>query len=231
MDADLQDPPEIVPEMLKRWREGHAVVYGIRRNRQESLAKRAGYDLFYRLLRRLSDIEIPADSGDFGLIDRRVVDAINALPERNRFVRGLRAWYGGRQCGVVYDRAPRAAGRTKYSLGRLVRLALDGLFSFSVFPMRLIFGLGVLSSLLAGAGLVFFVIHRVVGFRIFGYAPADVPGFTSLILSVLMLSGAQLLALGLIGEYLGRIYVEVKKRPPYLPERIRPSRYRAGPES
>jgi dolichol-phosphate mannosyltransferase len=229
MDADLQDPPEIVREMMTKWRGGYAVVYGVRRNRAESWPARFCYRVYYRLLSLLSDIEIPRDSGDFCVLDRRVVDTINALPEKNRFVRGLRAWCGGRQCGVVYDRKPRAAGRSKYSARKLFHLGFDGIFNFSMVPLRLIFWIGLASSVFALLGLVFFLAHRFAGFKLFGYAPADVPGFTTLVLSILLLSGAQLLSIGILGEYLGRIYIEIKSRPTYLTDGVRHSIYRDRP--
>ena len=182
IDADLQDPVELIPEMLAKWREGYSVVYGIRRNRQESLQKVFAYNLFYRLLTWLSDIDFPRDSGDFCLLDRTAVNAINRLPEKNRFIRGLRAWYGGRQIGLTYDRPPRAAGRPGYTVGRLFNLAFDGIVSFSLLPLRLIFWLGFGSFIFAMSGLLFFLAHRIFAFKIFGHSPSDVPGFTSLIL-------------------------------------------------
>lgn len=226
MDADLQDPPEIVAEMMQKWWEGYAVVYGVRRSRPEPLITRFCYSAFYRVLSHLADIEIPRDSGDFCVLDRRVVDIINSLPEKHRFVRGLRAWCGGRQCGIPYDRAPRAAGKSKYSARRMFRLAFDGIFNFSMVPLRLIFWIGIASSLLALLGLLFFLAHRFIGFKIFGYTPADVPGFTTLVLSILLLSGVQLLSIGILGEYLGRIYIEIKNRPAYLTGSVRHSIYR-----
>ena len=234
IDADLQDPVELIPEMIDKWREGHSVVYGIRRNREGSGPTVLGYSLFYRLLSRISQIEVPKDSGDFCLMDRKAVDAINRLPEKNRFVRGLRAWYGGKQVGIPYDRPARAAGSTRYSFGKLLNLAADGILSFSVLPLRFIFWLGLCSSMVALLGLVFFILHRIIGFRIFGHTPAEVPGFTSLILTLLLVSGVQLLSIGIVGEYLGRIYLEVKNRPEYVISRFRPSDYgqaRAGTQS
>ena len=229
LDADLQDPPEVILEMLAKWREGYSVVYGIRRNRKESLLKRFCYDRFYRLQAAMSDFEIPRDSGDFCLLDRRVVEVINALPEKNRFVRGLRAWCGGRQFGLAYDRAARAAGRSKYSPRQLIRFALDGIFNFSTFPLRLIFWMGRGFSVLALAGLVFFLAMRITGFVFFGHRAAEVPGFTTVVLAIFLLSGVQLLSVGVLGEYLGRMYVEIKSRPVYLAEQVRESRYRRAP--
>jgi polyisoprenyl-phosphate glycosyltransferase len=219
MDADLQDPPEVVPAMLAKWREGHAVVYGIRRDRKESPAKRVAYDAFYRLLARLADVPIPRDSGDFCLLDRSAVDAINALPEKDRFVRGLRAWSGGRQYGLAYERAARAAGRTKYSIRRLVRLAFDGIAGFSLAPLRLIFWLGlglVLAALLGLAGLL--------AAWLLGAAAGT--GLVALALGILLLGGVQLLSVGILADYVGRIFVEVKNRPVYRVEGVHASRHR-----
>ena len=153
------------------------------------------------------------------------MNAINRLPEKNRFVRGLRAWYGGRQIGIPYDRPPRAAGTSGYSFKRLINLAFDGIFNFSVLPLRLVFWLGLGSSIFAMCGLLFFLVHRIFAFKIFGHSPADVPGFTSVILAIFLISGVQLLSIGVLGEYLGRIYLEVKKRPAYVAWQVRPSRY------
>jgi glycosyltransferase involved in cell wall biosynthesis len=225
IDADLQDPIELIPEMIAKWREGYAVVYGIRRNRQESAPKVLAYRIFYRLLAWMSDIDFPKDSGDFCLLDRSTVDAINRLPEKNRFVRGLRAWCGGRQIGIPYDRPPRAAGAPSYSFRKLLNLAFDGIVSFSLLPLRFIFWLGLGSFIMAMLGLMFFLAHRFFAFEIFGHSPADVPGFTSLILAILIMGGVQLLSIGVLGEYLGRIYLEVKNRPEYLVATLRPSLY------
>jgi glycosyltransferase involved in cell wall biosynthesis len=220
LDADLQDPPEVLALFLARWREGYDVVYGVREKRKEGVWKRTAYHLFYLLLRRLVDFPIPLDSGDFSLMDRRVVDAINELPERARFVRGLRAWVGFPQIAVAYERHARAAGRTKYPLPKLLKLAFDGIVNFSNRPLSLIASAGFLTAIGAFLGLVFFLLHRFIGFKIFGYSPQDVPGFTSVILSVLFIGGLQLTALGLIGEYIGRIFIEVKRRPLYVTKEV-----------
>ena len=216
LDADLQDPPELLSDFLSLWQRGYDVVYGVRQKRKERFLKRAAYFTFYRLARRLVDFDLPLDSGDFGLMDRRVVAALNALPERGRVVRGLRAWVGFRQIGLRYQRQARAAGETKYPVHKLVGLALDGIFSFSVKPLRLLSFVGLLTSFGAFAAIVFFLLHRWFAFKIFGYSPQDVPGFTSVILSVLFIGGLQLLSLGLIGEYVGRIFSEVKMRPIFV---------------
>jgi dolichol-phosphate mannosyltransferase len=215
-DADLQDTPEAMLKMIDRWLDGADVVYGVRSRRKASVAKRVMYFVFYRLLRMLAEFEIPLDSGDFGLMDRKLVDIINAFPERNRFVRGLRAWVGYAQAPLVYDRPPRQLGDSKYSFTRLLHLALDGIFDFSTKPLSLIFYLGMASSLLSFGGFIFYLIYRLAGFTIFGRSPADVPGFTSLILAIFFLGGVQLLAIGVLGEYVGRIYREVKRRPNFI---------------
>jgi dolichol-phosphate mannosyltransferase len=227
-DADLQDAPEVMLSMIERWQQGADVVYGVRSRRSAPAMLRAAYFVFYRLLQSLSDIRIPIDSGDFGLMDRRVVDAINALPERNRFVRGLRAWVGYEQVALPYCRAARSTGKSSYSLSRLVRLALDGICDFSTKPLTAIFLMGMTTSLLSLAGMIFFLLHRILDFKLFGYSPADVPGFTSLVLAILFLGGVQLLAIGVIGEYVGRIYEEVKHRPNFLVKSVIRGREQGG---
>jgi dolichol-phosphate mannosyltransferase len=227
MDSDLQDPPEIILQMFNKWKEGYEVVYGIRQKRKESFLRRLCYFIFYRIMRNLSNIEIPADSGDFSLMDRKVVNILNALPERNRFVRGLRAWCGFSQYGLPYERMERVAGESYYSLQKTINLAMNGFFNFSVRPLSIITLVGSIASLLSFILLVFFAVHRMVGFKIFGYTPADVPGFTSIILSLLFFSGVQLLSIGILGEYIGRLYEEVKNRPAYLVDNLHSSSYKA----
>jgi len=212
MDGDLQDPPEVIPSLVEKWREGYDVVYAIRRRRKESLFKRTAYRAFYSIQARLANIPIPMDSGDFALLDRRVVHLLNRLPERNRFLRGLRAWVGLRQTGVEYERARRFAGRPKYTLTRLARLALDGLFSFSGFPLRLVSLLGLATSLLSLGG-----IGAVLYFRLF--TDAALPGWAGTVIPILLLGSVQLLAVGILGEYVIRIFDEVKGRPVYLVDR------------
>ncbi len=216
MDADLQDPPEELPRFLAKWREGFEVVYAIRTKRKESAAKRLCYWAFYRLLASVVDHPIPLDAGDFCVMDRKVVDVVRAMPERNRFVRGLRAWAGFRQTGVAYERPARAAGEVKYTLRRLVRLGLDGVFSFSTAPLRLATYLGLSVSLVALAGVVFTLLQRIFHtfFASIGLAP--VPGFATIVISILFLGGVQLICIGIVGEYLGRIYDEVKRRPAWI---------------
>ena len=210
MDADLQDPPEVAVEMIQRWQEGYDVVYGVRIDRQgETRFKLITATLFYRLIRWLSDTEIPLDTGDFRLLDRKVVDAIIAMPERDRFVRGMVSWAGFRQIGVPYRRAARFAGETKYPFPKMVRFALDGILSFSVKPLRLSTLLGFVSAGLAMAGIVYALAMRL-------FTQRWVTGWTALIIAILFLGGAQLLSLGIIGEYIGRLYGEAKRRPLYL---------------
>lgn len=209
MDADLQDPPQLLAELVDRWQDDHEVVYAIRRKRKEGWPKRMAYFVFYRLLRRLADIQVPADSGDYCLIDRRVADALRALPERNRFLRGLRSWVGFRQVGVPYERPSRFAGEVKYTTSRLIKLALDGLLAFSSVPLRIASYLGFIT---AGLGLIYILV--AVFARLFaGRVPA---GWTSIIAIVLTIGGIQLIVTGVLGEYLGRVYGEVKGRPLYL---------------
>ncbi len=216
LDADLQDPPEELPRFLDKWREGYQVIYGVRRKRKENMFKRSAYFVFYRLMAWMSSIEIPLDAGDFCIMDRVVVDHLNRLPERNRFVRGLRSWIGYRQIGIPYERHSRFAGEVKYTLRKLVRLALDGIINFSYRPLEVVGAFGFLVAILSFLSIVFFLLHRILDFKIFGYSPQDVPGFTSLILAVLFIGGVQLFTLGIFGEYIGRIFDEIKQRPHYI---------------
>ncbi len=209
MDADLQDPPEVIPEMVRRWREGAEVVYGRRETRDgESLFKRVTAAVFYRLLRRITNVSIPVDTGDFRLMGPRALSAFRALPERNRFIRGLVSWIGFEQAAVVYRRERRRAGRTKYPLRKMMRFALDGITSFSMFPLRMATWIGF-----AVSGLAFLYIVVVLVLKVLGI---NWPGYTSLMASILFLGGVQLIMIGIVGEYLGRIFDEVKQRPLYL---------------
>jgi glycosyltransferase involved in cell wall biosynthesis len=212
MDADMQDSPQVLGTFVEQWKAGHEVVFAIRTKRSGSILKRLCYSAFYRLLRGLARIDIPLDSGDFCLIDRRVADAIRQMPERNRFLRGLRAWSGFRQVGVPCERPARYAGTAKYTWVRLVRLGLDGLLAFSTVPLRLGSYLGLLTAL---AGMVYILVALVA--KIFvGHVPA---GWTSIIAIVLVLGGVQLVLMGLLGEYLARVYEETKDRPIYIVDR------------
>jgi dolichol-phosphate mannosyltransferase len=209
MDGDLQDPPEVLPDLIARWREGYDVVFAVRQKRKESVFKRAAYKAFYWLLRRVSYLDIPLDSGDFSLMDRRVVDVLKRMPERNRFVRGLRTWVGLRQTGLEYARAARHAGHSKYTFTKLVRLAFDGLVSYSFVPLRFVSNLGLVVSLSALAYMGYLLLARLLDDQV-------IQGWTSTVVIVLFLGGIQLLSLGIIGEYVGRVFDEVKQRPHYV---------------
>lgn len=210
IDADLQDPPELIPDMLSKWRTGFQVVYGTRVLRAgESWFKKTSAKLFYRIINRLSDVHIPLDTGDFRLLDRRVVDAVLAMPERDRFLRGMVAWTGFRQTALPYEREARPAGASKYPLRKMLHFAGDGVLSFSLAPLKLATVLGFTVSGMALAGIVYALLVRLV-------THAWVAGWTSLILAVLFMGGVQLICLGVIGEYLGRIYGESKRRPLYF---------------
>ncbi|MHB1581915.1 MAG: glycosyltransferase family 2 protein, partial [Acidithiobacillus sp.] len=210
LDADLQDPPELIPELLAQWRDGFDVVNAVRLSREgESWLKRASAHVFYRIINRMSDVEIPPDTGDFRLLSRPVLDALQALPERRRFMKGLFAWVGFRSTNVYYHRAPRHAGRTTWNYWRLWNFAVEGITSFSQVPLQLAAYLGFLVSLLAFLYAIWLVISTLV----YGN---PVKGYPSIMVTLLFLSGVQLMALGVIGEYLGRIYEESKQRPVYL---------------
>jgi len=210
MDADLQDPPEIIPRMLARWRDGVDVAYGVRRKRHgESVFKRWTAALFYRLMAALSDTAVSLDTGDFRLMDRRVVDAFLAMPERDRFVRGMVAWTGFRQEPVVYERQARLAGETSYTMKKMVSLAVSGIFSFSIVPLRVATWVGLTASGLSAAGIVYALVVRL-------FTEQWVRGWALILIGVMFLGGVQLTVLGIFGEYLGRIYREVKARPLYL---------------
>lgn len=216
MDGDLQDPPEVIPSLVDRWRLGFDVAYAIRRNRKESWPKRLGYFGFYRLLGAIAELDIPLDSGDFCLMDRRVVLALNALPERARFVRGLRTFVGFRQVGVPYDRSARHLGEPKYTFRALLSLAVDGIVSFSGRPLRLLTYLGIATATLA-CGLTAWVfldafVHQT--------APR---GWASVILAVLFMGSMQMVGLGIIGEYVRLIFLETKGRPAYIIDDHRPA--------
>ena len=209
VDGDLQDPPEVIPEMVARWREGFEVVYGQREGREgETWFKLATAKLFYRILRGITNVEIPVDTGDFRLMGPRAVEAFRALPERNRFIRGLVSWIGFPQVAVRYTRRARQVGETKFPVRRMLRFALDGITSFSFFPLRIATWTGFAVSLFAFLYIVVVLVLKVVGVSWLGY--------TSLMAAILFLGGVQLLMIGIIGEYLGRIFDEVKRRPLYL---------------
>jgi polyisoprenyl-phosphate glycosyltransferase len=209
MDGDLQDPPELIPELVGRWREGHDVVYAVRRRRSEGPFKRLAYRAFYRILGLISELEIPLDSGDFCLMDRRVVDTLNRLPEKCRFVRGLRSFLGFRQIGLAYDRPARAAGRPKYTFRKLSGLAIDGLVSFSGYPLRMVTYMGLV-TVAAALALTVWVLNDAVRHQT---APQ---GWASTLVVVLFMGAVQLLSLGIIGEYIRLIFLETKNRPTYI---------------
>jgi dolichol-phosphate mannosyltransferase len=213
LDADLQDPPEIVPQFLKKWAEGSDVVYGVRQKRKESLLKRTCYFLYYRILATLSEVEIPLDSGDFCLMDRRVVQIISAAQDSRPFIRGLRAWIGFRQDSLTYERGARAAGEAKYTVSKLVKLALDGILSSSIRPLRLATYLGLVVSVFAFFGTVFTLAQRIFAEQFARVGLRPVPGFATIVISILFLGGVQLLCVGILGEYVGRIYENMKGRP------------------
>jgi dolichol-phosphate mannosyltransferase len=209
MDADLQDPPDLIPVMLDHWRAGCDVVYAVRRHREgESKFKLTTARWFYKLFGKLAQVDLAANSGDFRLLDRRPLDALRSMRERNRFLRGMTVWVGYRQAAVPYDRDPRYAGETKYTLGKMLRFSLDAIFSFSHRPLQLATLLGFVISTLA-----FLAIPAVILLRLLG---SYLPGFGTVTIVVLLLGGIQLIAIGIIGEYVGRIYDEVKGRPLYV---------------
>jgi len=210
IDGDLQDPPELIPEMIRKWREGFHVVLGQRNSRVERGTRGLGFRLFYPLLRYMSDLPGAPDAGIFGLMDRAVVEEIKKLPERNRFIPGLRSWLGFAQASVLYDRADRAAGKPKQTYSRLIRYAADAMISFSYKPLRAAMWLGFAASAVAFILAVFYLV------TFFAFRKQAGSGFTTLILSMLFLGGVQLIAIGILGEYIGRIYEEVKQRPLYI---------------
>jgi dolichol-phosphate mannosyltransferase len=210
MDADLQDPPEVALELAARWREGYDVVYAVREERHgESRFKRATASGFYRLFKRMSDVDVPLDVGDFRLVDRRALDAFRSMRESNRYVRGMFSWIGFRQVGVPFTREERFAGETKYPLRSMVRFATDGIVSFSAYPLRLALKVGFLVSAFSFVLGIVFLASRLAGFY-------SVPGLASIAVFVAFLGGIQLLLLGIMGEYIARIHDEVKGRPLYL---------------
>lgn len=219
IDGDLQDPPEILHEMLEVMLKGYDVVYAIRKNRKEGFIKRKCYKVFYRLLAMFSNIDIPLDSGDFCMMRRNVVDAMNAMPEKNRFVRGLRSYVGFRQVGFEYERHKRFSGEPKYTFIKLLKLAMDGIFSFSEKPLRMAtFGGGIAACLSLLVGF-----YQLIKKIVFDY---ELPGFASLAVGLFFLGGIQLISVGILGEYIGRIYREVKGRPHSIVARIERSEKR-----
>lgn len=214
MDGDLQDPPEVITLLIAKWQEGYDVVYAVRKDRQgEKLVKVLAYKLFYRIITKLTHIDIPLDAGDFRIMSRRVVDALKLMPERNRFVRGLTSWVGFKQSGIEYTRQARFAGKTKYSWSKLLRLAFDGITSFSFVPLQLATYLGFFVS-----GLCLIFALYVIYAKLFMNLPPQ--GWASLMAALMFLGGVQLITLGIIGEYVGRIFDEVKQRPIYITDEV-----------
>ncbi len=210
LDADLQDPPELIPTMIEQWNQGYQVVYAQRsQRRKEGWFKRLTAYVFYRLLKNLADVEIPTDTGDFCLLDRQVVDLLNAMPERNRYIRGLRSWVGFQQTAVKFERDPRFAGDVKYTFSQSLGLAINGLVSFSIVPLRISTYVGLFAAVVA---LVMAVL--VLYWRIF-VPHSPVTGLATIIVAIFFLGAVQLVSIGILGEYIGRIYEEVKNRPLY----------------
>ena len=212
IDSDLQDPPEVIPDLIARWREGYEVVYAIRSEREgESWFKKITAAIFYRLITRITDVKIPLDAGDFRLLDRKVVDVLNQMRERHRFLRGMSAWVGFRQTGVPYRRAARFTGETKYPFRKMFRLALNAITGFSYFPLQLATYIGFFA-----AGISILSIPVVIGLRLWGGSHAPLVGQATTLIAVLFLGGVQLISLGILGEYIGRLYDEAKGRPLYI---------------
>jgi len=210
LDADLQDPPELIPKMIESWQAGYHVVYAQRTKRKkESWFKRLTAYVFYRLLRQLADVDIPADTGDFCLMDRQVVDVLNSMPERNRYIRGLRAWIGFRQTAVKFERDPRFAGEVKYTFKKSLALAVNSLVSFSKIPLRISTYLGLFSALIALLMALLVLYWRLQ------QPDSPVTGLATILIAVFFLGSVQLISIGILGEYIGRIYEEVKGRPAY----------------
>ncbi len=210
LDADLQDPPELIPDMVEKWKQGYQVVYAQRtQRRQESWFKRFTAYSFYRLLKKLADVDIPTDTGDFCLLDRQVVEVLNAMPERNRYIRGLRSWIGFRQTAIRFERDPRFAGEVKYTFRKSLALAINGLVSFSIVPLRISTYVGLLAAI-ASILMALLVLY----WRIF-VPNSPLTGFTMVLMAIFFLGAVQLVSIGILGEYIGRIYEEVKGRPLY----------------
>ena len=215
IDADLQDPPELIPEMLKLWEDGNEVIYGKRKSRKgESKFKLLTASMFYKTLNALSDVEIPKDTGDFRLVDRKVVEVINSLPEHNKFLRGLFSWVGFKQIPFEYERKERVAGKTKYPLSKMLKLAQDGIFSFSTKPLRIVGTMGIISILISIIILIYSILSYIFNWNDLA------SGWTSMMVTMTFLGGMILISLWMIGEYVGRIYDETKRRPEYIIEML-----------
>jgi dolichol-phosphate mannosyltransferase len=209
IDGDLQDPPELLPEFYQKIKQGYDVVYAIRKKRKENFFKKTSYWGFYRLLQSISEINIPLDSGDFCMMTRKVNDIVVTFPEQSRFIRGIRTWVGFNQIGLEYERDCRKAGTPKYTLKKLVKLAYDGIFNFSYVPLKFITNLGFYTILISSLYLLFVLMKKLLGYSV----PS---GFTTLIFAITLFSGVQLVCIGIIGEYVSRIFMQVKNRPLYI---------------
>ncbi len=211
IDADLQDPPELIPEMLKLWEQGNEVIYGKRKTRQgESRFKLLTAKLFYKTLNALSDVDIPKDTGDFRLVDKKVIDVVNSMPEHNKFLRGLFSWVGFKQTAYEYERKERFAGKTKYPFKKMLKLAGDGIISFSSKPLKIVGGLGIISIILSIIILIYSLISYIFELN------SLTPGWTSIMVAITLFSGVQLLSIWVMSEYMARIYDETKNRPQYI---------------
>lgn len=220
MDADLQDPPEELLPFIGKIREGWDVVYAIRTKRKESALKRMCYWAYYRILKRLAVLDIPLDAGDFCVMRGEVVDAMNRLPERNRFVRGLRSWVGFRQTGMAYERGARFAGEPKYKFRTLLKLASDGIFNFSYRPLQFIMSMGLILACFCVFSAMFIVIQYLTNWTIIGFNPRHATGWTSLMITILSLAAVNLVCMGILGEYIGRLFEEVKHRPTWIVKKL-----------
>lgn len=211
IDADMQDPPEVIPDMVKKWEEGNEVVYAVRKSRKgETKFKLLSAKAFYRLLNKLSDVNIPCDTGDFRLIDRKAVDCLNELPEHNKFMRGLVSWVGFRQTPLEYERQERVAGKTKYPLGKMVKLALDGIINFSTKPLKIIGAIGIFAIIISFLLLVYTLVSYVFNLNHLA------PGWASIMVTITFLSGLQFMSIWIMSEYIARIYDETRHRPEYI---------------
>jgi glycosyltransferase involved in cell wall biosynthesis len=212
LDGDLQDPPELLDTFYAKFQEGYDVVYAVREKRKEVFYKRFAYFMFYRILKKIATIEIPLDSGDFSFISRRVVNVLNKMPEESRFIRGMRTWIGFKQIGIAYDRQERASGDSKYSFGKLVKLALNGIYNFSEFPIKFVTSLGGFAIISSVIYLISVVIKKMFFYQV-------IEGFTALLFVIILFGGIQLLAIGILGEYILRIFFQSKSRPNFIIEK------------
>jgi polyisoprenyl-phosphate glycosyltransferase len=212
LDGDLQDPPELLDTFYAKFQEGYDVVYAVREKRKEVFYKRFAYFIFYRILKKIANIEIPLDSGDFSFMSRRVVNVLNKMPEESRFIRGMRTWIGFKQIGIAYDRQERASGDSKYSFGKLVQLALNGIYNFSEFPIKFVTSLGGFAIISSVIYLIFVVVKKM-------FFDQVIEGFTALLFVIILFGGIQLMAIGVLGEYILRIFFQSKSRPNFIIEK------------